>query len=543
MGELDERSTLTIDEIYNDSFALWQFGDFDYIDSIKDLQDGVKSSFSLVVNNQLVSVETDDSLIDDTLENVFLVIVNGVIQEPTVSYTIVGGTIISFAEPPEPEDDITILFYRGTAEEDSEVNLGQKLIVEEGDKVQIKGGSGVLEQDERRVFSLNTSKKLETNAYLGVGISSDVDRSLNLIKQKEDLIINKTLVSKKRSSIEPRITPTAKIIGDVIAGEDHIYVDDGELFEYEENNPSTHVSINSKDQIDFVNATATANIGIGTTVLSISIVDGGSGYNSAPTVKLSAPPSKNSKIDVGIGTTAIATATVLNGAVNSITIVNPGLGYTIAPQVLIESPIDYSSSFEEITTAVVKSSYGVVTGIGTTIHNGKLGIKFELKKDSDGFAPVFNDPINNRPIYISDTRIGTGVTSLSISGNDNDVYAIGESFLDNIYAQAAFTITGTNVGVLTCLIKSDTDTTGLTSTGSVNQPVGKFSVGRVASLTRGSNPISIGITGRTVGSITGLSTFPTLKRTGGAKTFEQTGAIIPEDWLTYKMLYKYLKNY
>ena len=153
---------------------------------------------------------------------------------------------------------------------------------------------------------------------------------------------------------------------------------------------------------------------------------------------------------------------------------------------------------------VVKSSHGVVTGIGTTIHNGKLGIKFELKKDSAGFAPVFNDPTNNRPIYISDTRIGTGVTSLSISGNDNDVYAIGESFLDNIYAQAAFTITGTNVGVLTCLIKSDTDTTGLTSTGSVNQPVGKFSVGRVASLTRGSNPISIGITGRTVGSTLSL---------------------------------------
>ncbi len=534
MGELDERSTLTIDEIYNDSFALWQFGDFDYIDSIKDLQDGVKSSFSLVVNNQLVSVETDDSLIDDTLENVFLVIVNGVIQEPTVSYTIVGGTIISFVEPPEPEDDVTILFYRGTAEEDSEVNLAQKITVEEGDKVQIKGRSGVLEQDERRVFSLNTSKKLETNAYLGVGISSDVDRSLNLIKQKEDLIINKTLVSKKRSSIEPRITPTAKIISDVETT-GIFYVDDATLFEYEVNDPHLNneevdVSINSRDQIDFVNATATANIGIGTTVLSISIVDGGSGYNSAPTVKLSAPPSKNNKIDVGIGTTAIATATVLNGAVNSITIVNPGLGYTIAPKVLVSSPTDYSSSFEELTSVVIKSAHGVVTGIGTTIHNGKLGIKFVLERESAAYSPVFvnqTDGPDNRPIYISDTRVGTGITSLSVSGNDNDVYAIGESFLDNIYTQAAFSVSS-GTGIVTCLIKSNTVTTGLTSTGSVDQPVGKFSVGRIANVQRGSNPISIGITGRTVGSITGLSTFPTLKRTGGAKTFEQTGAIIPE---------------
>ena len=528
MGELDERSTLTIDQIYNDSFALWQFGDFDYIDSIKELQDGVKSSFSLVVNNQLVSVETDDSLIDDTLENVFLVIVNGVIQEPTVSYTIVGGTIISFVEPPEPEDDVTILFYRGTAEEDSEVNLGQKLIVEEGDKVQIKGGSGVLEQDERRVFSLNTSKKLETNAYLGVGISSDVDRSLNLIKQKEDLIINKTLVSKKRSSIEPRITPTAKIIGNLNTTQTHLYVDNAELFEYEGNNEEINLSINSRDQIDFVNATATATVSSGT-VSGITITNVGSGYASAPTVSISAPPS----IGVGVGTTATATAVLGGDFLYDIQITNPGLGYTIAPKVLIESPIDYSSSFERITpqagTFQIKNASGVITGIGTTIFNGKLAIKFDLVNvpdgDGGGFAPVFNDPTGNRPIYIFDTRVGTGVTSLSISGNDNDVYHIGESFLDNVYAQAAF---HSPTGILTCLIKSNTVTTGLTSTGSVDQPVGKFSVARIANVQRGSNPISIGITGRTVGSITGLSTFPTLKRTGGAKTFEQTGAIIPE---------------
>ena len=159
-----------------------------------------------------------------------------------------------------------------------------------------------------------------------------------------------------------------------------------------------------------------------------------------------------------------------------------------------------------------------------------MAIKFDLVNvpdgDGGGFAPVFNDPTGNRPIYIFDTRVGTGVTSLSISGNDNDVYHIGESFLDNVYAQAAF---HSPTGILTCLIKSNTVTTGLTSTGSVDQPVGKFSVGRIANVQRGSNPISIGITGRTVGSITGLSTFPTLKRTGGAKTFEQTGAIIPED--------------
>ena len=534
MGELDERSTLTIDQIYNDSFALWQFGDFDYIDSIKTQQDGSQKNFSLELNNQLVSVEVGNSLNENVdIENIFLVVVNGVIQEPKISYNIVGGTIISFVEPPIPEDDITILFYRGTAEQDSEVNLKQKLIIEEGDKIQITQGSGVVEQDERTVFSLDTSKKLETNAYLGNGISESVDRPLSLIKQKEDRIINKSLVSKKRSSIEPRITPTAKIISDVKTS-GIFYVDDATLFEYEtkDNNPNDNLidlSINSRDQIDFVNASATANIGIGTTVLSISIGIAGTGYDSAPTVKLSAPP----LIGVGVGTTATAETTIgVGGTVTGINITNPGLGYTIAPKVLISSPVDYSTTHENITSAVIKNAFGVVTGIGTTTLDGKLAIKFELEKDDTlgSFTPVFPGSTDNRPVYISDTRIGTGVTSLSISGNDNDVYAIGESFLDNIYAQASFSITdNVNVGVLTCFIKSDTDTTGLTSTGSKSQPVGKFSVSRVMTLTRASNPISIGITGRTVGSTTGLSTFPTLKRTGGSLTFEQSGAIIPED--------------
>ena len=54
-------------------------------------------------------------------------------------------------------------------------------------------------------------------------------------------------------------------------------------------------------------------------------------------------------------------------------------------------------------------------------------------------------------------------------------------------------------------------------------------MGSITNLARSSNPISVGVTGLTVGSTTGLGTFPILKRTGGAKTFEQTGAIEPED--------------
>ena len=53
--------------------------------------------------------------------------------------------------------------------------------------------------------------------------------------------------------------------------------------------------------------------------------------------------------------------------------------------------------------------------------------------------------------------------------------------------------------------------------------LGTFSFGKLSSLNRSSTPISIGVTGFTVNS--GLSTFPTIQRSGGSYTLRQTGAL------------------
>ena len=84
------------------------------------------------------------------------------------------------------------------------------------------------------------------------------------------------------------------------------------------------------------------------------------------------------------------------------------------------------------------------------------------------------------------------------------------------------------MGIITALVKSDTVHSGLNLTGA---GIGKYSIGKISNFTRASSGrIAIGVTGLTVGLSTalGISTFPTLKRTGGDKTFEQTGALIPE---------------
>ena len=171
---------------------------------------------------------------------------------------------------------------------------------------------------------------------------------------------------------------------------------------------------------------------------------------------------------------------------------------------------------------------GVITGIGTTIFSGKLGIKFNIKS-------YHNDPFDlisvGNPIYVFDTRSGDGIISIDKTGTDSNVIGIGTSFSDNIYEIVSVTTdAGTKSGIITAHIKSDTVVTNIDLSGSEAQPVGKYSVGSITNLVRGSNPISIGVTGFTVGLTTavGISTFPILKRTGGDKTFEQTGALIPE---------------
>jgi hypothetical protein len=66
-------------------------------------------------------------------------------------------------------------------------------------------------------------------------------------------------------------------------------------------------------------ATATVNINAGG-VVSLTIVNAGSGYTTAPTVAFSGPPFT--------GTTATGTATISSGSVTGVTITNPGTNYS-----------------------------------------------------------------------------------------------------------------------------------------------------------------------------------------------------------------------
>jgi hypothetical protein len=514
---------LTVVDTFSDSFAAWQFGEFDYIDSIKNYQDGVRTRFPLFYNNELLSFESlEGSQVN--LANALLIVINGVIQDPGVAYEFEGGTSFVFTTAPRPEDNVAIFFYKGTDGDDVIVNDTINETLKRGDTVQVLKNNSIPEtitQDKRTIFDLSSSDKFETNLYSNQGVDSENYKPLSWIKQKVDRKINGEDVYKTRDSIESLVYPTAKIIKDFSTTSDEIFVDNAEFFEYDLEGSEKFDALVISGSPDAVSARITAVVSAAGTIQSLVINSSGSGYTGASVaVKISSPPKiieiNDEGAIVSVGSTATATIAVgVAGTLTTpITITNPGFGYTTLnpPKVIVPLPDPIYENLSEI--SIVNGFSGIITGITTTTGSGgnPLALRFHLN------APSFTDLSIGYPIYIFDTRVGRGVTSIDTS--NSAVVGIGTTFIDNIYYIHQFSSSGA-VGIITCNILSTTSTIGLSSSGNVSNPIGKFSWGRMSGFSRSSSPISIGVTGNTVD--VGLSTFATIQRRGVG--IRQTGAL------------------
>ena len=500
----------TVTDVFTDSFASWQMGEFDYIDSIKNLQDGSRTRFPLFRNNQLLSFEKNRLDIESSqidFDTVLLIFINGVMQEPKVSYTFDGGTTFRFKEPPKEEDNVAIFFYRGTRGVDSDViNVNETIKV--GDTLKINKNNdilGTIPQEERIVSLIQSADVVETGIYLGDGIDENNFKPVDWSKQKRDLIISENFEYKSRDSLETMVFPSAKVIKDLITTDISIFVDDATLFNYEENESTVEIQKFSAIVLphsNFSEGKVTATVDSNTMVNSLSIEDAGSGYTgNTVTLKFANPK----RIGVGIGTTATATVTVSAAGTltTPITITNPGFGYTFAPSIIIPSPSTISEVIENV--QFVEGFAGIITGITTSVgtNGNPLAINFQVKFDPDS---VTSSLLVGYPIIVFDTTVGNGITS--IDNNNSSVVGIGTTFVDNIYYVHNISVNNLE-GVITSNILSTTNHVGI-STFSTNN-VGRFSWGRLSGFTRSStDPISIGITGYTINS--GLTTFPTIQR-------------------------------
>ena len=438
---------LTVLETYSDSFAAWEFGELDYIDSIKELQDGSKTRFPLNYNGELLSFESDNNQpIKDNMNNVLIIFINGVIQKPITNYVFEGGTSFVFAKAPLPQDEVEIYYYKGLRGKDSLQNDNVKPTIEPGDIVQVNSNNIVpntVTQRNRTVYNLTESDRIETNRYGDVGVDDQNQKPVSWTKQKIGKKINGEFISKTRDSIEPLIFPTARIIKDVSTTDTEVFIENSKLFSFETD-------------------------------------DGG--YND-----LSTPC--DGLIVNGIATTGFTTGLV-----------------------------------EKITAfSTINGSSGIVTGITTSAGTASnpLAIVFTIIDTGATLSGLST----GYPIYINETNVGNGVTSIDTTGLNSNTIGIGTTCLDNIYYVGDWSskqLSGsTYVGVITCNVNSNTNIVGITTTGShPNNIVGRYSWGRLSSGTRSSNPVSIAVTGNVV---SGLATYPTIQRRGVG--IRKTGAL------------------
>ena len=516
-----ESFQLSVDEVYSDSFGAWQFGEFDYIDNIKNYQDGARTRFPLYYNDDLLSFEAQEGT-EVNLANALLIFLNGILQDPGVAYFFDGGTSFAFVKAPEIHDKVDIFFYRGTRNDDDTLVTDINETIKRGDIVQVlKNNSinGTISQDKRTVFDLSYSDKFETNLYGGVGVDIVNYKPLAWTKQKIDTRINGEIVYKTRDSIEPLIYPTTKIISDISTTDSDIFVEDVDLFGY---NSTTNFGGLIVPGDNRVSAAISAVVSTAGTISSLDIVSGGFGYVGATTdLFISAPLGvgvgtivRDEYAVAGVSTFATATATITNGTITNTTITNEGLGYSQSalPNVLITFP---ESSYELVTGInIIQGFSGIVTGLTTTtVGVSTLGFEFHLNKSGVSWTGIDT----GFPVSIFDTTIGYGGTSIDRTGSDAAVVGIGSTFLDNIYVIDAWSSSGSN-GLVTCLMQSNPP--GI-QTSLNNTQIGKFSWGRFGGVSRDSSPISIGVTGFTINS--GLTTFPTIqRRAAGIRT---TGAL------------------
>jgi len=144
----------------------------------------------------------------------------------------------------------------------------------------------------------------------------------------------------------------------------------------------------------------------GTSVLSITVTNDGTGYTSTPTVTISAP-------SLTYGTTATAVATVVSNKVSAITVTNAGSGYTSAPTVTITGGGGSSATATASVSALAPSGLRLVRQFTNRLFAVGTGANRNTLYASD----------------ILDAEVWKTTNTIVVGGNDGeDIIAIQPFF-------------------------------------------------------------------------------------------------------------------
>ena len=488
---------LDVQTTFTDEFTAWSLGTLQVLDNLDDLFDGSTVAFSLRNSGSLITIRAAKGS-NINVQDVLLVFINDTLQVPGEGYIFTGGSTITFTEAPKVGDKSKIIFYKGTGDVDV---VFRDIIppVKIGDTLQIladesRGQQSFLDEDVRVVDQINATDLITTDPYYGPGNTADenLTRPVTLCRQTEDKIIDNIEVGKDRELYEPGIQPGAYLLKSVGIGSTTIYVDNIRPFFNSQVEDATSLTFQNKvtlvSQDTKTGAAATAIVsGLGT-ISSISISSGGVGYSTTPTVSIG-----NTAQSVGLGTTAVATASITAGVVTSITLSNAGTGYTNTnpPQVLIAPP---SSNVETNSVGSYAGDNGIVVGFGTTASGSDLQIVLDLHvpagsfmRDSSltGTAVTISGISTNDYFMVYNSNVGLATTSITSKDNGGSTIGIGSEYIDNVYQVASVSTVESNItGIGTTHIRRVQATVvGLgTTTGGIyttSNYMGDYSWGRI----------------------------------------------------------------
>ena len=522
---------LTVTETFNDSFAGWTFGQLEKLNTFENLFDGERTTFNLTktvgASETLLTLRAAKGspiLVEDNL----LIFLNDILQVPFESYTIVGGSQITFSEPPKFGDKVRTYFYRASDNDVQTVDILETVKV--GDKLTINSypdiGLGFRYQElPRTVTGITTADVVTTNTYINVGITTDrsLQRPVTWKKQLSDIIIGNINVTKDRPELEAGIRPVSYIINNVSAASTEVFVDTAVPFFNEiDDLAEVNQSVIIFDRTEKIGVAATALVSAAGTISSIIISDGGSGFTTAPKVSIGVTAGIGtvySGIGITMNTNATGVAVISGlGTVSSVTIVNAGLGYTNTkpPVVMIEPEAQVNSTLSSVK---YEGDFGIITGIGTTSVVGiaTTGLTFDLfipldsplRSSNTMTIPITASGIQTNYYFIvHDSNTGNGLTAYSDASGTSTV-GIGTSFIDNIYkVMSVESVSGSAIGVgVTTLVRVTVSVNSVAnvSTGT-SENFGKYSWGRMYDFVKiDTSQFSVinndGVTGITTGPV------------------------------------------
>ena len=511
---------LSVLTIFTDNFAYWNYGQQDYIDSIKSLQDGARTRFPLIYNGEQFSFEKDPEDEDSDaidLSSILMIYVNTVLQTPNINYFFEGGTSFEFSSAPLPEDDIDIYFYRGKRGIDSATVTDVNETVRPGDQLQIKKNDvfdGSKTQDIRLVTEIASSDTARTNVYVG---NNDIDdtnpRQVAWDKQKRDLFIYGQPIFKTRDSIESIIRPDPAIIAPLSRTSSTFYIESPQLFRYEEdafdsvtNLENIAGRIYSQPNIftssgtEFVPAEPVAVVNSSGTVTGINFINGNNGRGYPGNTKITIASPNGPGVRARVGTISIQPIT---GEIAFVQVPFTNSGYDPAnpPTVLIEQPSIIYEDQVKINGDFVRGYSSIITEIQGS--NGSIRFFFRKLDQFELITSLFAGDY----IVVSESVIGNGVEA--IGQNILDVVGVGTQFLDCVYKVASVTYINSLEGFVDVNVR--TNQSGVSGTG-IN--LGYMSFGAIGSVVRDfDNSIAFDIPNPLY--TTDMTNFPTLSRTKG----------------------------